>query len=270
MTVVVVATVMVVTGLSCSKGSTASASATVLEPKTTTGDDPFTDSVTITEVGKFPSSVQAVTASFERSLSTDPATGTKTATGTTPGLYGGTQDQPAGDSGKMIHYLTDHPDKANAWASVQNIDPTTVGDYIGALTPVVLTTDTWVTDHGYRNGAATPRSAVLEAGTAILVDSYGTPRARCSSGNPLTPPPDQKLDKTKIRGTSWPDYQSANVTTIAPAKASTTSLTLTDIQTGATYTQAVGSGRGATGDLRSRRRPRPVGAKLRRGAPLRQ
>ena len=111
-----------------------------------------------------------------------------------------------------------------------------------------MTTDTWVTNHGYRDGAATARPAVLQAGTAVLVDTYGTPRAKCSCGNPLTPPPDNtNLDHTKTQGTPWPDYQPANVTTITPAPQPATDLTLTNIQTGTTYQQPVGTGGGATG-----------------------
>ena len=246
-TTVVVLALVLLAALACSNGSAASASATVLESNTSVGDDPFTDSVTVTQVGNFPSSVQAVTVSFQQSLPADPATGTKTTTGTAPGLYGGTQDSTACDAAKMITYLGANPDKANAWASVQGIDPSTVGDYIGKLTPVILTTDTWVTNHGYRDGAATARPAVLQAGTAVLVDTYGTPRAKCSCGNPLTPPPDNtNLDHTKTQGTPWPDYQPANVTTITPAPDPTTNLTLTNIQTGTTFQQPVGSG-GATG-----------------------
>ena len=238
----VVLALVLLAALACSNGSAASVSATVLESNTSTGDDPFTDSVTVTQVGNFPSSVQAVTVSFQQSLPADPATGTKTTTGTAPGLYGGTQDSTACDAAKMITYLAANPDKANAWASVQGIDPSTVGDYIGKLTPVILTTDTWVTNHGYRDGAATARPAVLQAGTAVLVDTYGTPRAKCSCGNPLTPPPDNtNLDHTKTQGTPWPDYQPANVTTITPAPQPATNLTLTNIQTGTTYQQPVGS-----------------------------
>ena len=219
----------------------------MLESNTSVGDDPFTDSVTVTQVGHFPSSVQAVTVSFQQSLPADPATGTKTTTGTAPGLYGGTQDSTACDAAKMITYLGANPDKANAWASVQGIDPSTVGDYIGKLTPVILTTDTWVTNHGYRDGAATARPAVLQAGTAVLVDTYGTPRAKCSCGNPLTPPPDNtNLDHTKTQGTPWPDYQPANVTTITPAPQPATDLTLTNIQTGTTYQLPVGTATAGT------------------------
>jgi hypothetical protein len=53
---------------------------------------------------------------------------------------------------------------------------------------VLLRTDTRVTNHGFSNGVATPRQAVLQAGTAVLVDSFGVPRVRCSCGNPLTEP----------------------------------------------------------------------------------
>ncbi|MGH3907098.1 MAG: DUF6777 domain-containing protein, partial [Pseudonocardiaceae bacterium] len=42
--------------------------------------------------------------------------------------------------------------------------------------------DTRVTNHGYRDGKATDRQAVLQAGTAVLVDEKGRPRVKCGCG----------------------------------------------------------------------------------------
>jgi hypothetical protein len=50
----------------------------------------------------------------------------------------------------------------------------------------VLRAATSVTDHPYTDGAFVERPAVLAAGTAVLVNSYGEPTVKCYNGNPLT------------------------------------------------------------------------------------
>ncbi|GAP52775.1 serine/threonine protein kinase [Streptomyces azureus] len=52
----------------------------------------------------------------------------------------------------------------------------------------MLRADTGVTNHGFRAGRAAVLQAVLQAGTAVLVDDRGVPRVRCACGNPLRPP----------------------------------------------------------------------------------
>jgi hypothetical protein len=43
-----------------------------------------------------------------------------------------------------------------------------------------------VTNHAFLNGRVIAYQAILQAGTAVLVDKYGRPVARCRCGNPLT------------------------------------------------------------------------------------
>ncbi|WP_326546145.1 DUF6777 domain-containing protein [Mycolicibacterium sp. ND9-15] len=113
----------------------------------------------------------------------------RTANGDLPGLYGGTLDTTTCDVELMINYLDANQNKAKAWASVHRVAPNQIRAYVTELTPVLLRTDTRVTDHGYIEVAqAIPRQAVLQAGTAVLVDKYGSPRARCISGSPLLDP----------------------------------------------------------------------------------
>ncbi|PZT71125.1 hypothetical protein DN402_02310 [Streptomyces sp. SW4] len=50
----------------------------------------------------------------------------------------------------------------------------------------MLRADTRVTGHGLRGGRPVGGQAVLQAGTAVLVDDRGVPRVRCAGGNPLT------------------------------------------------------------------------------------
>jgi hypothetical protein len=113
----------------------------------------------------------------------------RTANGDLPGLYGGTLDTTTCDAELMMHFLDQHPNKAKAWAGVHRIQPQQIRAYVTELTPVLLRTDTRLTDHGYIEVAqALPRQAVLQAGTAVMVDKYGSPRVRCISGSPLTDP----------------------------------------------------------------------------------
>ncbi len=65
---------------------------------------------------------------------------------------------------------------------------TQIRTYVSGLTDVLLRTDTRVTNHGYEDGIAIPIQSVLQAGTAVFVDKYGSPVVKCYCGNPLTPP----------------------------------------------------------------------------------
>jgi hypothetical protein len=109
----------------------------------------------------------------------------RTVYGDTDGLFGGTQNETTCDAEGLITYLQQRPDKAAAWASVPKITVEQIPGYIRQLTPVLLRNDTRVIDHGYVNGQAYSRQAVLQALTAVLVDKYGIPRVRCVSGSPL-------------------------------------------------------------------------------------
>ncbi|MGX1564649.1 DUF6777 domain-containing protein, partial [Streptomyces sp. NPDC055509] len=107
------------------------------------------------------------------------------------------------------------PDKQRAFASVQRIEPSEVPAYLRSLTPVQLRMDTWVTNHGYKNGRPTQYQAVLQAGTAVLVDDRGVPRVRCACGNPLTPPVSQQ---GKTTGDKWAGYKASDVVAVKPAE----------------------------------------------------
>ena len=127
-----------------------------------------------------------------------PATATAV-NGTTPGLYGGTGSESC-DAAQLKAFLGSNPDKAAAWVGALNADSNlrwgngqklTVAEipvFIDNLVPTVLQQDTWVTNHGFADGTATPFQSVLPRGTSVFVDRYGVPRARCLCGNPLLPP----------------------------------------------------------------------------------
>jgi hypothetical protein len=146
--------------------------------------------------------------------------------GTSPGLYGGTRNNATCDRQKLIDYLKANPDKAAAWAAVENIRVDEIPAYILSLTPVVLRYDMWVTNHGFYNGVATPYQAMLQAGTAVLVDHYGTPRARCYCGNPLLPP--VHITHPHYTGTYWRGFSSTTIIIIIIPPQPATTLTLAD------------------------------------------
>jgi hypothetical protein len=155
-------------------------------------------------------------------------------TGSAPGLYGGTQLLTVCDKKAMIAFLLRNEDKLRAWAAVQGISPSAVPAYISKLTDVVLQFDTRVTNHGYNpiQLKAYSIDEVLQRGTAVLIDQYGIPRARCYCGNPLTPP-HALAQNPKIIGTRWPGFSIGK--TVDPSKGkSTAELGLIDVVTGTT------------------------------------
>jgi hypothetical protein len=220
--------------------SAAAASVTLVSADTP-GPDPFTRSVSINESGEFPSNVRAVAASLAGTLTPDPQTNTLEAVGTTPGLYGGSGESRVCDPARLVAFLRDSPAKARAWARVFGIQTSAIANYVAQLTPVLLTHDTVVTNHGFRDGQANAFQAVLQAGTAVLVDSTGTPRVKCNCGNPLSPPAAVALADADTVGRSWAGYRPNAVTRIQPGPAAT-NLTLVDTTTGDTFTTPTGTG----------------------------
>jgi hypothetical protein len=159
-----------------------------------------------------------------------------TVQGGTPGLYGGSRINAVCDVAQLIGFLEENADKASAWAGVQGIEASEIADFIGRLTPVILANDTRVTNHGFDNGTAPARQVVLQAGTAVLVDAFGVPRARCLCGNPLLPPVPVKKTP-KYSGEPWPGFDPRVVVVVVPAPNPLPELTLIDIDTGEPFEQ---------------------------------
>ena len=103
--------------------------------------------------------------------------------------FGGSGSNRVCDRDKLIKFLKSNSQRRAEWARVLGIDPDfeSVKEYIAKLHPVTLTRDTQVTNHAFTNGRAVPFQAILQAGTAVLVDKYGVPVVRCYCGNPLLP-----------------------------------------------------------------------------------
>ena len=146
-------------------GNDKSAGAVTLEPVASTGTDPFTSSVAVRPVA-ISGPVQAITAATRKTLSANPKTHTLVATGTAPGLYGGSGDTHVCNQQQLVGFLQQHPDKAAAWAGVLGITTGNIASYVATLTPVLLTNDTLVTNHGYPLPGAVADGVAVSAACA--------------------------------------------------------------------------------------------------------
>ncbi|WP_425589381.1 DUF6777 domain-containing protein, partial [Streptomyces siamensis] len=145
-----------------------------------------------------------------------PGNVTRGVVGSAPGLYAGRKNVSPCNVEKQIKALQADPSKARAFASVEGITAGQIPSYLRSLTPVQLSADTRVTNHGYRSGGPTSYQAILQSGTSVLVDSHGVPRTRCGCGNPLKEPVQQK-STPKQTGQRWASFQPQNVVVIAPS-----------------------------------------------------
>jgi hypothetical protein len=201
----------------------------LLQPAASTGPDPFTPSA---------GQAAAATPSPVATSASPTANGLRAVSGSTAGLYGGSMNNSSCDVPRLVRYLTADRDKERAWAAVEGIDAAAVPSYLRSLTPVLLRADTRVTNHGYRNGAATSFQSVLQAGTAVLVDDHGVPRVRCACGNPLTPPVLE--GNPRYTGQAWPSYQPSNLVVVTAAPRPMTTIIVIDIQSGSWFQRFIG------------------------------
>ncbi|MFD7833818.1 DUF6777 domain-containing protein [Streptomyces sp. NPDC059761] len=211
--VAVAAAVVLAVVLTRPGGSPSARGEVFLQPASATGPAPFTQSTATQEAVEPPQSPAP------SAQSATPGTGTtvtRSISGSAPGLYGGTRSVASCDVEKQIRLLSAQPAKNGAFASALGIRPESVPGYLRALTPVQLRTDTRVTNHGYHDGKATGYQAVLQAGTAVLIDDRGVPRVRCACGNPLGAPVALDADP-KRHGQPWSSYQPSKVVAVAPS-----------------------------------------------------
>ncbi|MFD0318685.1 DUF6777 domain-containing protein [Streptomyces flavalbus] len=209
---------LLVTGCADGGGAPRPGPALLLHPAAAHGPDPFTRSTATTP---------ATPAAPPRTPSAP-----RTLSGGTPGLYGGTRRTLSCDVERQTDLLTADPARADAFARAIGVTRDELSAYLHSLTPVVLRADTRVTDHGYRApGRVLVRQAVLQAGTAVLVDERGLPRLRCACGNPLTPP--LALPRgTVTKGRPWPSYRPEGVVVVTRAPRVMGGLTLLDLVDG--------------------------------------
>lgn len=194
-----------------------------LEAAAAPGPDPFTTQIKVDPPPSTTATTKASTTSTTAAPTTSSGvTAVAATTGAKAGLYGGTMNNGRCDSAQLVSFLETNPDKAAAWVSALNRDPTLrwsggtqvqvsqIRAYVSELTPLTLTGDTRVTNYGFSQGRATSRQAVLQAGTAVLVDRYGVPRTKCGCGNPLTKPTPVRQAPV-YRNDPWPGWNPATV-----------------------------------------------------------
>ncbi|WP_370416114.1 DUF6777 domain-containing protein [Streptomyces fradiae] len=199
------------------QSATGPAREVLLQPAGSQGPAPFTPS-TAQEGAPVQQEAPPVTGV------SDPAPAGHALTGSTPGLYGGTRSVASCNVEQQVSYLTAEPGKARAFAESAGIPESNLADWLRGLTPVLLRADTRVTGHGFQNGRATSFQSVLQAGTAVLVDQYGTPRVRCACGNPLRSP--AAADGAVHTGEPWPGYRPERVVVITPTSGTVGSLVI--------------------------------------------
>jgi actin-like ATPase involved in cell morphogenesis len=229
----------------------------ILEPLGEESDDAFTESVAgelSTELLAFASSGGAIDTiiddgaevAADEPTSTDAPAGPTTLLsfqGTDPGVFGGTRDEATCDPELLVTALGRRPTEAAAWAEVLEIEVENIEDYVATMTAVNLTVDTRVTNHGFLEGEAIPRQSVLQVGTAVLVDEFGVPRVRCSSGSPLLPP-EAVEGTTAYLGPAWATFDPATTAAVAPAPEPAAEFELLDVAGGDGFIRPVGSSGG--------------------------
>ncbi len=172
--------------------------------------------------------------------------------GDTPALYGGSKDKQLVDKEGQLAFFEKNPEKAAAFCAALNADPTfkwsggtqiqpsQLRDYFAELTPMMLTRDTRVTNHGFRNGKPTPRQSVLQKGQMVLVDQYGVPRVRCECGNPLAPP--KPVQKTPTyTGPKWPGFDPTTIIVVQPTTVIINIFVVVDVYTGDPFDRPAGT-----------------------------
>jgi hypothetical protein len=166
--------------------------------------------------------------------------------GNTEGLYGGTLNNHTCDAKKMIDFFAVNPDKAAAWAGVLGIQVQEIATYLTTLTPVVLRSDTYVRNHGWDDGRATSFVSVLQAGTAVFVNTYGIPVVKCYCGNPLTPwyPPVSFKPRWRCGcpypEPYWPHWGKTTIVIIERTTVIIDKFTLVDTTTGKPFVRPAG------------------------------
>ena len=146
------------------------------------------------------------TTSTSSSSSTTSTLASGTTARTARGPFGGTGDNRLCDRELLVSFLTDPGNVALAreWARVLDVRVADIPAFVRSLVPTTLTSDARVTNHRWSGGRAVGYQAVLERGTAVLVDVNGRLVARCRCGNPLTPP--VEVVKPVYTGPRWEGF----------------------------------------------------------------
>ena len=183
-----------------------------------------------------------------------------TVSGADAGVYGGSRDTQVCDKTALIQYLTDpaNATRAMLWAKVLGLQPEQIENYITGLTGARLRWDTRVTDSGIDGTDVTQWQALLQAGTAVLVDNTGMPRVKCDSGSPLLAPEglrttsDGDLDLNDVAqnpSDAWSGLDPADAVSINPGRDPLQSLTIVDVSGDDMLQRDVGSDGASSQDV---------------------
>lgn len=189
------------------KAAQAASTKVTLQPLAAPGPNPFTTSTAAPVPDATPSRPPSPSGPTTRSQTL------RSVSGATAGLYGGTKSTPSCDVDAQVRLLTTDRAKATAFARAAGVGAPSLPTFLRELTPVVLRADVRVTNHGYRDGAPTAFQAVLQSGTAVLVDDHGLPRVRCACGNPLRPAVALRADAPH-QGAPWSGYRPDRVVVV--------------------------------------------------------
>ena len=207
------------------------------------GPNPFTKSVALAPVPNVGTTKAASQGGND---------GIRSVRGSASGLFGGSATQQVCDATTLVTFLGDDSDRAQAWVDALNDDATlqwsggaklSVDDittYVGELTSVFVQADTRVTNHGLKQDEALAHQAVLQKGTAVLVDKQGVPRVRCASGSPLIAP--TPAAKPKYRGEQWGGFSQTRLLIVVPSVELLDTIRIVDIHTGKIIEIPTGSG----------------------------
>ncbi|HXH59153.1 DUF6777 domain-containing protein [Iamia sp.] len=212
----------------------------VLEPVGHVSEEPFTESV-VSE-GVVPAELQAFSTvegpGARPSASSDVVI--SQVAGDRSGLYGSTAEGAVCDADALAVRILADEEVNRVWSGVMGVDPGDSAALItAALTPVVLGRDTAVTNHGFGPDGAAPYQSVLQAGTPVMVDANGTPRAQCGCGNPLLAP-DAGGGRVDLVGDVWEGFDPRQVTEVRPSDEPVTEIETVDIESREPVTVPVG------------------------------
>ena len=154
---------------------------------------------------------------------------TTAVSGSTEGVYRAVKGGSSCDRDGLAAFFTANRTTADQWVRAVAGDPdlttsdafkavsaTTLPGYVTGLTPMLLRADTRVTEFSLTAGAVAAQQAVLQAGTAVLVDERGLPRLRCASGSPLAAPV-RNAPTANRAGDPWPGFDVQAAVVMAPA-----------------------------------------------------
>ena len=170
--------------------------------------------------------------------------------GAEPVLYGCTREMSSCDADKLATFLGANPEKADAWAKVQGIEAAEIPSYVKELTPLTLTRDTRLTNHGFADGKAVAHQSVLQAGHSVFVDDHGVPRAKCSCGNPLAPPEPVSGTPNYV-GPRWSGFSTSLVIVVVATTPVEGGFSVVDLETGELITVPLGPGTASPGPSES-------------------